>query len=71
MRPSWVRNYFLIADLWRVSRKEKEGTAVEAVKYLKWKLLWQSTYDREWRCQHSDFGCGAVSQRKRFVGVTG
>jgi hypothetical protein len=27
MRPSWVRNYFLIADLWWVSRnrEEKDG----------------------------------------------
>ena len=35
MRPSWVRNYFLIADLRWESRKERKGATTEAVKPLK------------------------------------
>jgi hypothetical protein len=35
MRPSWVRNYFLIADLGGVSRKEKKAMTADAFKSLK------------------------------------
>jgi hypothetical protein len=33
--PSWVRNYFLIADLWWVSREGQKGMKADAVKSLK------------------------------------